>query len=475
MLLAALMRAMRSLGLVTLGAALTVVALVGSACSDDDPATTSGTGDPGGTGAGTNATGVTFHKDVEPILQKACLGCHRIGQIGGFSLEKYASAASLANDIVAKVESGEMPPFLAKETPECAQTRPWVDDRRLPAEDLAVLKAWVENGTPEGDPNDAPPAYLAPEMGLPNKALTLTPAAPSSIGGETDEFTCVVYDPALTTTQYLDGINLSPENALVAHHALINRVSRSEAMAASGGAERFACFGGVPGDLVHAWVPGAQPLQLPADIGIRVTPDDVFVVQMHYHPTGSVQTDASSLELRWASEAPAYEYQVVLIGAPGATDGLLPGPNDNGAPEFRIPAGATGHTETLRYTIPNLGLPEVKLLQISNHMHYVGVDELVTVERDGQTECLIHTPRWDFNWQMFYQWDLDIEQLPVAKPGDVWTIRCEYDNSMANPFVVKALSEQGLAAPQDVTLGEQTLDEMCLVGVGLLVPAGLLP
>jgi hypothetical protein len=46
---------------------------------------------------------------------------------------------------------------------------------------------------------------------------------------------------------------------------------------------------------------------------------------------------------------------------------------------------------------------------------------------------------------------------------------------MANPFVVKALNEQGLAAPQDVTLGEQTLDEMCLVGLGFLVPAALVP
>ena len=472
------MRALRSaLGLMTLGAALGAIALAGAACSDDDPAgtTTSAGTDAGGTGAGVHATGVTFHKDVEPILQRSCLNCHREGQIGGFSLIPYKTVQSLAHDIVAKVESGEMPPFLAKETPECAETRPWVHDRRLPDEDLATLKAWIENGTPEGDPADAPPAFVPPEAGLPNKALTLTPLAPTTVEGETDQFICIVYDPQLTERQYLDGLNLSPENSLIAHHALINRASRSDAMAASGGNERFDGFGGVPGDLVHAWVPGAQPLELPPDIGIRMEPDDVFVVQMHYHPTGSVQTDSSAIEARWASEVPTYESQVVLIGAPGATDGLLPGPNDNGAPEFRIPAGATGHTETLEYTIPNLGLPEVKLLQISNHMHYVGVDELVTVERDGQTDCLLHTPRWDFNWQMFYQWDLDIEQLPVARPGDKWTIRCTYDNSMANPFVVKALNEQGLAAPQDVVLGEQTLDEMCLVGVGLLVPAGLLP
>src|SRR5688572_33313927 len=128
------MRALRSaLGLMTLGAALGAIALVGAACSDDDPAgtTTSSGSDTGGTGAGVHATGVTFHKDVEPILQRSCLNCHRDGQIGGFSLIPYKTVQSLAHDIVAKVESGEMPPFLAKETPECAETRPWVHDRRL--------------------------------------------------------------------------------------------------------------------------------------------------------------------------------------------------------------------------------------------------------------------------------------------------------------------------------------------------------
>ena len=37
-----------------------------------------------------------------------------------------------------------------------------------------------------------------------------------------------------------------------------------------------------------------------------------------------------------------------------------------------------------------------------------------------------------------------------------------------NPFVQRALAEQGLSAPIDVFLGEQSLDEMCLVLVGLI-------
>ena len=445
------------------------------ACSDDGSGDGDApTGGPASSGAGAGSqSGLSFYRDVEPIIQKNCLTCHRAGQIGGFSLEQYASVKSLSSVIVEMTESGQMPPFLARETADCDETRPWVDDKRLSAEDLAMLRAWHEAGAPEGDPAEKQSPFVPSEAGLPNKAVSLVPVAPTTVEGETDRFVCVVYDPQVPADTYVDGIHLAPQNPKVAHHALVYRTTREDAMAQSGGAERFDCFGAPPGDLVHGWVPGSQPLELPEGVGIPVTPDDVFVIQMHYHPTGTtVETDASALELRYTAAMPQYAYQVVLVGAPGAMDLLLPGPNDTSGPEFRIPAGAAGHTEEILWTVPNVGLPEVKMLSIANHMHYVGVNQRVWVNReDGSSECLLHTPAWDFNWQMFYQWDVPLDQLPVTRPGDLWNIRCEYDNSMGNPFVAKALAEQGLSAPQDVTLGEQTLDEMCLAIFGIAFDA----
>ena len=48
------------------------------------------------------------------------------------------------------------------------------------------------------------------------------------------------------------------------------------------------------------------------------------------------------------------------------------------------------------------------------------------------------------------------------RANDVVEIRCRYNNTLANPFVPRALSEQGLSNPITVHLGEQTIDEMCL-------------
>ncbi len=107
-------------------------------------------------------------------------------------------------------------------------------------------------------------------------------------------------------------------------------------------------------------------------------------------------------------------------------------------------------------------------------MHYVGVDEKVTLTHsDGSSTCLMQIPHWDFDWQRRYDYDAPIDQLLKIGSGDRLDIRCTYDNTMANQKVAASLLEQGITAPRPVSLGESTLDEMCIVSVTALIPAGL--
>ena len=80
---------------------------------------------------------------------------------------------------------------------------------------------------------------------------------------------------------------------------------------------------------------------------------------------------------------------------------------------------------------------------------------------------MLQTPDWNFAWQRAYLYDVKIEDLPPFLPGDVLKMRCTYDNTMANPYVQRALKDQGLTSPVDVKLGESTLDEMCLSALPL--------
>src|SRR6188474_2892456 len=59
------------------------------------------------------AAAVTFHKDIEPILQKNCQSCHRPGQIAPMSLLSYTAARPWARAIKTKVVAREMPPWFA--------------------------------------------------------------------------------------------------------------------------------------------------------------------------------------------------------------------------------------------------------------------------------------------------------------------------------------------------------------------------
>ena len=121
----------------------------------------------------------------------------------------------------------------------------------------------------------------------------------------------------------------------------------------------------------------------------------------------------------------------------------------------------------------NINTPEnptrVPMVSIFPHMHYVGVDLSLKITRatpapgEPSEECLFNTPNWDFDWQRTYSYD-----EPIVGNGDTLTISCRYDNTMANPFVRRMMLEEELEGPIEVELGEETTNEMCLAGIGLV-------
>ncbi len=151
--------------------------------------------------------------------------------------------------------------------------------------------------------------------------------------------------------------------------------------------------------------------------------------------------------------------------------GLQPGDNDQGGVEFRIPAGDPAHVETQRFELWNDYDRAFKVFLVANHMHYVGSSMRMWLERGSQTSgrdevCLLHTPRWDFDWQQFYFYDVSDGSGPTVYQGDSLWLECEYNNTLDNPQLESALEENGLSQPIDVSLGEGTLDEMCIGVVG---------
>src|SRR5882762_2219858 len=101
--------------------------------------------------ANTSGSKPTFHKDVEPLLQKNCQSCHRPGEVAPMSFLSYKETRPWAKAIRQAVATKKMPPWFAD--PRYGKFH---NDPRLSEEAINTITAWADNGAPEGNVKDAP-------------------------------------------------------------------------------------------------------------------------------------------------------------------------------------------------------------------------------------------------------------------------------------------------------------------------------
>lgn len=108
----------------------------------------------------TQADAPTFSEDIAPIVFARCAACHRPGGSGPFSLLTYPDVRARARQIQEVTQSRFMPPWLPE--PRHGSFR---GERRLGADELGRIEAWVAAGAPEGDPTAMPPRRRGPMAG----------------------------------------------------------------------------------------------------------------------------------------------------------------------------------------------------------------------------------------------------------------------------------------------------------------------
>lgn len=427
----------------------------------------------------------TFAGTVEWILQERCQQCHSEGGIAPFPLVTYEDVKALGELAKQKVVSREMPPWGAFDDDACKVRHKWKDDLRLSEEDVTKFAQWVDGGMPFGDASLRPAPKKFPPLGLATKTHTLSMAAPHEVpgGADKDDIRCFPIDPGFTTDTWVGGVNVVPGDGRVVHHVIVYVDPKKQSVEKAGAAGSYPCFGGPDvsnPSLLLAWAPGVPPVDYGDDTGLKVPKGANLVLQVHYHPAAVSVKDQTRFELKALPGKPTWAANVVLLGnadSPTDTIRLLAGPNDPATgPAFVIPANVSGHTESMEVVMPDViqgfPFPELGIRMSGAHMHWAGVDMKIEIERKDPTpeqpakECLLGTPKYDFNWQRGYEYDEPSEKLPTVRAGDKLKFTCTYDNTTKNRHVRKALSEMQMSSPAEIKLGEQTLDEMCL---GVLV------
>ena len=104
---------------------------------------------------GIDPTGVTFARDIAPILARSCVGCHRAGGAGPMAFSSYQDVRRYAQRIRDKTairdRMGAMPPWYVEKD---IGIQHYKQDPSLSDRELAMIQAWADNGAPEGNAAD---------------------------------------------------------------------------------------------------------------------------------------------------------------------------------------------------------------------------------------------------------------------------------------------------------------------------------
>jgi len=105
-----------------------------------------------------NADDLAYNGEVGRIINENCVVCHREGGIGPMQFETYDQVRPWAPLIQMKVASREMPPYAYDHGIGVQDLQ---GDWRLEQSEIDTLVAWVNAGSPQGDPEKAlPPLAL---------------------------------------------------------------------------------------------------------------------------------------------------------------------------------------------------------------------------------------------------------------------------------------------------------------------------
>ena len=369
---------------------------------------------------------ITFTRDVAPIIQQSCQECHQPGAIGPMSLMSYQEVRRWSVRIREMVQLREMPPY-QYDTDVGVQDLKY--DPRLTEEEIATISAWVDAGTPQGDPADMPPPVewpdpaefrLAERFGPPDVIVRSDPYSVPAIGQ--DRWWQPVVETGITADRCIMAIETkpSPVGRAVAHHA-----NSSWVVEGSRGGEQLSEYAlGKLGEII----PEGACRRAPANG--RVAWD------IHYWPNGVEVIDDQveiGIWLHPEGYEPEYPQDLTLYFLEGGRG-------------YDIPPHGTLMTRGIhQWDTP------VRLDSWQPHGHTRMVAMSMEILRaNGQTETVSMVSNWSALWHHSHIYDEDV--APLLDVGDKIILTAWYDNTENNRY--------NPDPDQWVGIGDRTADEM---------------
>lgn len=394
----------------------------------------------------------TFYRDVLPILQKNCQACHRPGEIAPMALLTFEQTRPWARAIKTVVAARTMPPWFAD--PAYGH---FENERRLSDREIATIAAWADAGAPRGSMAEAPPPLTFEDGWNITPDLVIEMPKPFELpAAGTINYKYIVVKANFTEDLWVAAAEMRPGNSKVLHHGKVwvrPPGSTWMANAVPGEAYERESHRDIMGtnaieqgnDILGKFNPGLGAQRFDMDGAAKLIPKGSdLVFELHYTTSGEPTSDVSRLGLVLAKNAPSTRYY------------FHAGPT---AMNLAIPAG-DGHAQVVSEI--TFG-EEARLVYAQPHMHLRGKDFELRVVSPSQAIRTVLKGKWNFDWQMGYQY-----AEPIALPkGSKLQLITHFDNSPANRFNPDPATK--------VVWGPQNWDEMSNCFIGVLFPTSTAP
>ena len=348
------------------------------------------------------ANGVSYTRDIVPILERNCVQCHHDGAIGPWSMNSHAMVQGFSQMIREVVMTRRMPPGQIDQH----VGKPIRDVAGLTVAEQQKLMHWIAAGASrDGDADPlAQLTFSNPKftLGEPDLIYTIEPQDIPATG--VLDYRYIPVNLNLDRDVWVRAMEFVPGDRQVLHHviAYVSSPADKTMRARQTGADR--------GESIAGFAPGRQPDQFWDDSGRLLKKGSNLLLQMHYTTAGRATVDATQVGIYLHDDLPTH---VMSGGVAGQRRFLVP----PGAKEYRL----SGTMDIER---------DAYLYQMTPHMHYRGKYMGYSVQYpDGKQELLLSVPKYDFNWQFSYV----LETPQFIPAGSRLIAHGAMDNSDRNP------------------------------------------
>jgi mono/diheme cytochrome c family protein len=377
---------------------------------------------------------VTFHKDIEPILQRSCQNCHRPGGVGPMPLVSYEQVAPYAGLIEYKTglrdRAGAMPPWYMEKN---IGIQDYKNDPSLSDEELAAISTWARTGTPKGNAADAPEPLVFDDSlkwaaGEPD--LIVTTNSVTKLAGTADWWGEIDRVPVgLDEDRYVKSVEIVEVNDVdnqagsgretvggrfIFHHMIWSTAQLDE-------------NGDRVDETVTSWPVhevGRNPDIFDPDGGRLLRAGTyIYSDSVHLHSNGLDTTGHLEIGFRFHPEDYEPKYQRATLGLGNGVDISIAGNQDK--QELHAYRALEEHT---------------KIITFEPHLHAPG--ERMCLEAIwGYTVETLSCVGYDHNWVRGYAYEA--ESAPLLPKGTILHIVGYMNNTETNPNVPDPRNWQG--------------------------------